>query len=110
MYQSVQTMPVTRRRPDGSLEDRPDALLYAEKCNTMLREAMRFAKVSALFPQPFEMAAQMGTLAPELTIPGMAMVVVNGIEKKGAEAQERFITTAAQRASCLLYTSPSPRD
>ena len=103
IYQSIQTMPVTRRKLDGSLEERPDALLYSEKCNTVLREAMRFAKVSALFPQPFEMAAPMGTLAPALTIPGLSMVVVNGIEKKGAEEQERFITTAAQRARVLMH-------
>jgi hypothetical protein len=50
MAQSIQTMPITRRKLDGSLEDRPDALLYAEKCNTVLREAMRYARVSALFP------------------------------------------------------------
>ena len=75
-----------------------DAILYQSNFNKMLREAMRYAKCVAQFPQAFEMEAQMGTLAPELTIPGMAMVVVNGVEKKGAEEQERFITTAAQRA------------
>src|SRR5450759_626539 len=103
MYQSIQTMPVTRRKLDGSREERPDALLYSEKCNTVLREAMRFAKVSALFPQPFEMAAQMGTLAPELTIPGLSMMVLNGMEKRGAQEQERFITTAAQCARVLMH-------
>jgi hypothetical protein len=38
-----------------------------------------------------------------LTIPGLALVVVNGIEKKGAKEQERFIATAAQRARVLLH-------
>jgi hypothetical protein len=80
-----------------------DAILYQSNFNKMLREAMRYAKCVAQFPRAFEMAAQMGTLAPEVTIPGMAMVVVNGIEKKGAEAQERFITTAAQRARVLMH-------
>jgi hypothetical protein len=103
MAQSIQTMKITRRRPDGSLEDRPDALLYAEKCNTVLREAMRYAKVSALFPQAFEMAAQMGTLAPELTIPGLSLMVLNGMEKKGAEEQERFILTATQHAKVSMH-------
>src|ERR1017187_9430241 len=103
MAQSIQTMKITRRKADGSLEDRPDALLYAEKCNTVLREAMRHAKVCALFPQAVEMAAQMGTLAPELTIPGLSLMVLNGMEKRGAEAQERFITTAAQRARVLMH-------
>jgi hypothetical protein len=80
-----------------------DAILYQSNFNKMLREAMRYAKCVAQFPRAFEMAAQMGTLALELTIPGMAMVVVNGIEKKGAEEQERFITTAAQRARVLMH-------
>src|ERR1017187_1452628 len=80
-----------------------DAILYQSAFNRMLREAMRYAKCVAQFPQAFEMAAQMGTLAPELTIPGMAMVVVNGIEKKGAEERERFIATAAQRARVLMH-------
>jgi hypothetical protein len=103
MYQSIQTMPVTRRKLDGSREERPDALLYSEKCNTVLREAMRYAKVSALFPQPFEMAAQMGTLAPELIIPGLSLMVLNGMEKKGAEEQERFILTATQHAKVSMH-------
>jgi hypothetical protein len=80
-----------------------DAILYQSNFNKMLREAMRYAKCVAQFPRAFEMAAQMGTLAPELTIPGMAMVVVNGVEKKGAEEQERFITTAAQCARVLMH-------
>src|ERR1035437_158879 len=54
MAQSIQTMPITRRKADRSLEDRPDALLYAEKCNTVLREAMRYSKVCAQFPQALE--------------------------------------------------------
>jgi hypothetical protein len=49
------------------------------------------------------MEAQMGTLAPELTIPGLSLVVVNGVEKKGAEERERFITTAAQGARVLMH-------
>ena len=80
-----------------------DAILYQSAFNRMLREAMRYAKCVAQFPQAFEMEAQMGTLAPELTIPGLSLVVVNGIEKKGAEEQERFIATAAQRARVLLH-------
>jgi hypothetical protein len=96
-------MPVTRRKLDGSREERPDALLYSEKCNTVLREAMRYAKVSALFPQPFEMAAQMGTLAPELTIPGLSLMVLNGMEKRGAQERERFITTATQHAKVSMH-------
>ncbi len=80
-----------------------DAILYQSNFNRMLREAMRYAKCVAQFQRAFEMAAQKGTLAPELTIPGMAMVVVNGVEKKGAEEQERFITTAAQRARVLMH-------
>jgi hypothetical protein len=103
MAQSIQTMRVTRRRSDGSIEDRPDALLYAEKCNTVLREAMRYAKVSALFPLAVEVKAQVGTLAPALTTPGLSLTVLNGVEKKGVEAQERFITTAAQRAKVSMH-------
>jgi hypothetical protein len=103
MAQSIQTMKITRRKTDGTLEDRPDALLYSEKCNTVLREAMRYAKVCALFPQAVEMAAQMGTLAPELTIPGLSLMVLNGMEKRGAQEQERFITTAAQRAKVSMH-------
>jgi hypothetical protein len=80
-----------------------DAILYQSNFNKMLREAMRYAKCVAQFPQAFEMAAQMGTLAPELTIPGMALVVVNGVEKKGAEEQERFITKATQCATVLMH-------
>jgi hypothetical protein len=49
------------------------------------------------------MESQIGTLAPELTIPGLSLVVVNGIEKKGAEERERFITIAAQRARVLMH-------
>ena len=103
MAQSIQTMKVTRRRSDGSLEDRPDALLYAEKCNTVLREAMRYSKVCAQFPQAFEMAAQQGTLAPELTIPGLSLMVLNGMEKRGAHERERFITTATQHAKVSMH-------
>src|ERR1035441_9332708 len=103
MAQSIQTMKITRRKEDGTLEDRPDALLYSEKCNTVLREAMRYAKVSALFPLAVEMAAQVGTLAPALTIPGLSLMVLNGMEKRGAQEQERFITTAAQRARVLMH-------
>src|ERR1035438_5004271 len=49
------------------------------------------------------MEAQMGTLAPELTIPGLSLMVLNGMEKKAAEEQERFITTAAQCAKVLMH-------
>jgi hypothetical protein len=80
-----------------------DAILYQSNFNKMLREAMRYAKCVAQFPQAFEMEAQMGALAPELTIPGLSLVVVNGIEKKGAEEQERFITTATQCARVLMH-------
>jgi hypothetical protein len=80
-----------------------DAILYQSNFNKMLREAMRYAKCVAQFPQAFEMEAQMGALAPELTIPGLSLVVVNGIEKKGAEEQERFITTAARCARVLMH-------
>ena len=80
-----------------------DAILYQSNFNKMLREAMRYAKCVALFPQAVEMAAQVGTLAPALTIPGLSMVVVNGIEKKALEEQERFITTAAQRAKVSMH-------
>ena len=103
MAQSIQTMPITRRKADRSLEDRPDALLYAEKCNTVLREAMRYSKVCAQFPQAFEMAAQQGTLAPELTIPGLSLMVLNGMEKRGAHERERFITTATQHAKVSMH-------
>ena len=103
MAQSIQTMQIRRRRSDGSLEERPDALLYSEKCNTVLREAMRYAKVSALFPQAVEMKAQQGTLAPELTIPGLSLTVLNGMEKRGTQEQERFITTATQRAKVSMH-------
>src|SRR5450759_4215480 len=80
-----------------------DAILYQSNFNKMLREAMRYAKCVAQFPRAFEMATQMGTLAPELTIPGMAMVVVNGIEKKAPEEQERFILTASQHAKVSMH-------
>jgi hypothetical protein len=103
MAQSIQTMKITRRKADGSLEDRPDALLYAEKCNTVLREAMRYARVSALFPQAIEIAAQVGTLAPALTIPGLSLMVLNGMEKRGAHERERFITTATQHARVSMH-------
>jgi hypothetical protein len=69
----------------------------------MLREAMRYAKCVAQFPQAFEMVEHMGRLAPELSIPGLSLDVVNGVEKKGAEEQERFITTAAQGARVLMH-------
>src|ERR1035437_1184354 len=84
-------------RPGG------DAILYQSNFNKMVREAMRYAKCVAQFPPPCEMEAQMGALAPELTIPGLSLVVVNGIEKKGAEEQERFITTAARCARVLMH-------
>src|ERR1017187_5720310 len=103
MAQSIQTMKITRRKTDGTLEDRPDALLYSEKCNTVLREAMRYAKVSALFPQAVEMKAQQGTLAPELTIPGLSLTVLNGMEKRGTHKPQRFITTATQHAKVNMH-------
>jgi hypothetical protein len=103
MYNKVLTSPLYIDAVTGLATDRADALLFADKFNTVLREAMRYAKCVAQFPQAFEMEAQMGTLAPELTIPGLSLVVVNGIEKKGAEEQERFITIAAQRARVLMH-------
>jgi hypothetical protein len=80
-----------------------DAILYQSNFNKILREAMRYAKCVAQFPQACEMEAQMGALAAELTIPGVALVVVNGVEKKGTEERERFITTAAQGARVLMH-------
>src|ERR1017187_91476 len=103
MYNKLLTSPLYIDAVTGLPTDRADALLFADKFNTVLREAMRYAKCVAQFPQAFEMEARMGALAPELTIPGLALVVVNGIEKKGAKEQERFIATAAQRARVLLH-------
>jgi hypothetical protein len=103
MYNKLLTSPLYIDEVTGLPTDRADALLFADKFNTVLREAMRYAKCVAQFPRAFDMAAQMGTLAPELTIPGLSLVVVNGVEKKGAEERERFIATAAQRARVLMH-------
>ena len=103
MYNKLLTGPLYIDEVTGLPTDRADALLFADKFNTVLREAMRYAKCVAQFPRAFDMAAQMGTLAPELTIPGLSLVVVNGVEKKGAEERERFIATAAQRARVLMH-------
>ena len=103
LYNKMLTGPLYIDEVTGLPTDRADALLFADRFNTVLREAMRYAKCVAQFPQAFEMEAQMGTLAPALTIPGLSLMVLNGMEKRAAEEQERFITTAAQRAKVSMH-------
>ena len=107
MTQSIQTMPITRRKADGTLEDRPDALLYSEKCNTVLREAMRYAKVCALFPNApmsddtIHAAAQVGP----------ALTVGNRMSTASSEAVAAFVGSANRHAQVILrYLDPKNAD
>ena len=103
MAQSIQTMPITRRKADGSLEDRPDALLYSEKCNTVLREAMRYAKVSALFPNAPVLAPMSDNTIHAAAQVGPALTVGNRMSKASKEAVAAFVGTANRHANVRLY-------
>jgi hypothetical protein len=111
MAQSIQTMKITRRKADGSLEDRPDALLYAEKCNTVLREAMRYARVSALFPNAPVVAPVSDNTIHAAAQVGPAMTVGNRMSKASEEAVAAFVGTANRHAQVILhYLDPKNAD
>jgi hypothetical protein len=111
MAQSIQTMPITRRKADGTLEDRPDALLYAEKTNTVLREAMRYAKVCALFPNAPVVAPMSDDTIHAAAQVGPALTVGNRMSTASSEAVAAFVGSANRRAQVILrYLDPRNAD
>ena len=107
MFQAIMGMQITQRGSDGNLQDRPDALLYSDKCNTVLREAMRFAKVSSLFPNaPVVAPTTDDNIRPAAQV-GPALTVGNRMSKASEEAVAAFVGTAARHAGVMLrYMDP----